>query len=92
LELNAEWAHARQLYKYKDFENAIEATGFSVRIYTVEVGARGFCRKSLRGFLTAMGCSNRKIKKTVKECCEAAERASVRICASRNDTWSQEEV
>ena len=40
----------------------------------------------------AIGCSNKKIKITVKECCEAAERSSVNIYMSRNDGWSQQDL
>ena len=63
-----------------------------LRLFAVEVGCRGFTSKSLRGFLMAIGCSNRKIKNTVRECCEAAERASVDIYLSRNEGWSQQDV
>ena len=91
-EENAEWAHERKLAKYEDLKNEILANGWVVRLFAVEVGCRGFTSKSLRGFLMAIGCSNRKIKNTVRECCEAAERASVDIYLSRNEGWSQQDV
>lgn len=91
-EENAEWAHERKLAKYEALKNEIQENGYTVRVYAVEVGCRGFSSRSLRSFLMAIGCSNRKIKKAVKECCEAAERASVKIYMSRNDRWSQEDM
>ncbi len=91
-EENAEWAHERKLAKYESLKNEIQDNGFVVRVFAVEVGCRGFVSRSLRGFLMGLGCSNRKIKKVIKECCEAAERSSVKIYMSKNDRWSHEDV
>jgi len=90
-EENAEWAHERKLEKYEELKNEIESNGWAVSVYAVEVCGRGFASRSLRGYLTAIGCNNKKIKAVVKECCEAAERASVSIYMSRNEQWSPRE-
>lgn len=91
-EENAEWAHERKLTKYEGLKNEIANNGWSVKVFAVEVGCRGFASRSLRSFLTAIGGSNRKIKSALKECCEVAERASVDIYLSRNDRWSKRDV
>ena len=89
-EENAEWAHERKLAKYEELKNQMMDNGWSVRLYAVEVGCRGFASRTLRGFLKDMGCSNRNIKKTGKDCCEAAERSSVSIYMSRTEArWKQ---
>ena len=91
-EENAEWAHERKLEKYEELKNQMMDNGWSVRVYAVEVGCRGFVSRTLRGFLKDIGCSNRKIKKTIKDCCEAAERSSVSIYMSRSEArWKQRE-
>ena len=91
-EENAEWAHERKLAKYEDLKNEIESNGWNVKVFAVEVGCRGFASRSLRSYLAAIGGSNRKIKVAVKECCEAAERASVDIYLSRNKGWVKRDV
>ena len=58
----------------------------------VEVGCRGFASRSLRIYFAAIGGSNRKIKVAVKDCCEAAERASVDIYLSRNGGWTKRDI
>jgi len=90
-EENAEWAHERKLEKYEELKNEIMSNSWAVSVYAVEVCGRGFVSRSLRGYLTAIGCDNKKIKAVVKECCEAAERSAVSIYMSRNEQWSPRE-
>ena len=86
-EENAEWAHERKLLKYEDLKNEALDNGWKARVYAVEVGCRGFASRSLRGFFTAIGCSNKKIKSAIEECCAAAEKCSVQIYMRRKDRW-----
>ena len=87
-EENAEWAHERKLGKYEDLKNEARDNGWNARVYAVEVGCRGFASSALRGFLTAIGSSNKKIKSTIEECCAVAEKCSVEIYMRRKDRWS----
>ena len=77
----------RKLAKYEGLKNEIGSNGWTVKVFAVEVGCRGFASRSLRSYLTAIGGSNRKIKGAVKECCEVAERDSVEgwdhVCCPR---------
>ena len=88
-EENAEWAHERKLESYEDLRQEMIENGWKASVFAVEVGCRGFASRTLRGFFTAIGCSNRKIKTATDECCNVAERSSVDIYLSSKERWSR---
>ena len=59
--------------QYLDLIMDLQARGYDVHLFAIEVGARGLVVRSKYAFLRAIGLSNRQTKHFVKELSEAAE-------------------
>ena len=82
VELTVPWedrmdlSNALKSDRYLDLTMDLEARGYGVHLFAIEVGARGLVGRSTYAFLRAIGLSNRQTKHFVKELSEAAESAS----------------
>ena len=82
IELTVPWedrmdlSNALKSDRYLDLTMDLEARGYGVHLFAIEVGARGLVGKSTYAFLRAIGFSNRQTKHFVKELSEVAESAS----------------
>ena len=62
--------------KYSEIEREGRSKGWTVRIWTVEVGCRGFPAASMAAFLRDIGVGGGERKKKLKKIGEEAERCS----------------
>ena len=82
VELTVPWedrmdlSNALKSDRYLDLTMDLEARGYGVHLFAIEVGARGLVGRSTYAFLRAIGLSNGQTKHFVKELFEAAELAS----------------
>ena len=74
-EENCEEAHERKSLRYADLMADCKDKGWSVWLFPVEVGCRGFPAQSVWKLLTRVGVSGRT-HKTTRRLGEAAERSS----------------
>ena len=72
------WNVANELKrsKYEELKTACEANRWSVVIWPVEVGVRGFISPSLIHALKALGITGKKRKECIKAMSSEAERCS----------------
>ena len=66
-EENMEKWHDEKLSKYLPLKTTIESNGWSVHLFAVEVGAKGFCARSVMCCFHSMGLHNSLVKSTIKE-------------------------
>ena len=65
--------------KYAELLESMKSNGWKARIWTVEVGCRGFAARSVLQFLKDIGYDGRKKKMIIKKIEEVAEQASHKI-------------
>ncbi|KAJ8415032.1 hypothetical protein AAFF_G00007300 [Aldrovandia affinis] len=94
IELTVPWeegleaAYERKMAKYADLVAECRESGWSVRMYPVEVGARGFVGSSTSRLLRDLGLRGARLSKSTKELSEEAEKASHWLWLRRRDkTW-----
>ena len=76
--------------KYAPLEVEGRRNGWAVRVWTVEVGCRGFPATSMAGFLKDMGVRGGDRARTLKRIAAEAERCSRAIWLwSKKQTWGQ---
>ena len=75
-EENSKSWHGTKIKKYLALKTIIECKGWCMKLFEVEVGARGYCSKSFLCCLKKLGFSNKLIRSTIKnlskscmECC-----------------------
>lgn len=74
--------------RYADLQDLIQHSGWSSRLFTVEVGARGFVGHSARHCLRSLGMSNRDCSRLTKDLSEVAARCSYALWIARhNASW-----
>ncbi|KAJ8393343.1 hypothetical protein AAFF_G00062440 [Aldrovandia affinis] len=83
-----EAAYERKMAKYADLVADCRESGWSVRMYPVEVGARGFVGSSTSRLLRDLELRGARLSKSTKELSEEAEKASHWLWLRRRDkTW-----
>ena len=76
--------------KYASLQEEGRKNGWSVQVWAVEVGCRGFPAASMAGFLGEMGIRGSERTKKLKKIGEAAEQASRSIWAwSHHKEWGR---
>src|SRR4029434_3503076 len=85
LEEGMEGAHERKRAKYSDLVAECRESGWSTRLFPVEVGTRGFVGSSMTRLLKELGLRGRKLHKATREMSEKAERASFWLWLRRRD-------
>ena len=66
-EENMEAWHNVKVNKHMPLKSVIENNGWSVDLFTVEVGARGHCSRSVLCCFKNLGLRNRTINTTIKQ-------------------------
>ena len=86
-------AHERKQRRYEGLVAELEATGWKVDYFPVEVGCRGYVGTSVRRWLSKAGLGPRKASTLVRELQETAQQASHWIWNKREDnTWQEDTV
>ena len=62
--------------KYADLQDECRRKGYEPRLWTVEVGSKGFMAASMMNILKDFGITGRRRKRTLKQISEAATEAS----------------
>jgi hypothetical protein len=82
--------HSFKLSKYSALVNVITSNGWSVDLYAVEVGPRGYSSKSLLTCLKSLGYPNKAAYHSAKMLGEASMKASFLIWLARNSReWTE---
>ncbi len=71
-----EASYERKKAKYADLVTECKESGWSVRLYPVEVGARGFVGRSTSCLLKDLGLRGATLSRSTKELSEEAEKVS----------------
>lgn len=91
VELTVPWeegleaAHERKRAKYADLVAECREGGWNVKLYPVEVGARGFVGNSTTRLLKDLGLRGARLHKATREISEEAEKASFWLWLRRRD-------
>ncbi len=80
-----EAAHERKRAKYVDLVAECREGGWSVKLYPVEVGPRGFVGATMTRLLKDLRCWRARLHRATRELSEEAERASVWLWLRRRD-------
>ena len=74
-EENMEAWHNVKVNKHMPLKSVIENNGWSVDLFTVEVGARGHCSRSVLCCFKSLGLRNRTINTTTKQISKCSRNA-----------------
>ena len=78
--------------KYTPLCAEMRGNGWSVDIFAVEVGARGYCAESIRCCLRQLGFTNKQCRKSLKLFSSCALKASFYVWMSRSSKeWESPE-
>ena len=92
-EENMEKWHDHKINKYLPLKSAIKSRGWEVDLHAIEVGARGFCSRSLLCCLWNLGFNNILAKKTLKTVSKLSMESSFCIWLARdNVAWQSVEL
>ena len=92
-EENMEVWHNVKVNKHMPLKSVIENNGWSVNLFTVEVGARGHCSRSVLCCFKSLGLRNRTINTTIKQMSKCSTECSFCIWLARNNkAWSSKEI
>ena len=82
--------HNSKMSKYSPLKTVIELNGWCVDLFPVEVGARGYCSKTVSFCLKRIGFNNRLIKSTIKKLSKLSMESSFCIWLARNNkAWTE---
>ena len=84
-EENMESWHSTKINKYLALKTTIESNGWSVELFAVEVGARGYCSKSVLCCLKKLGFNNTLIRNNIKNFSKSSMECSFCIWLARNN-------
>ena len=83
-EENMEAWHNAKVNKYLPLKSVIENNGWSVDLFAVEVGARGYCSRSVLCCFKSLGLRNRTINTTIKQISKRSMECSFCIWLARS--------
>ena len=84
-EENMESWHNSKMAKYAPLKTVIEGNGWCVDLFAIEVGARGYCSKSVSCCLKKLGFNNKTIRSTIKDLSKVSMECSFCIWLARNN-------
>ena len=84
-EENMQSWHSTKINKYLALKTVIESNGWCVELFAVEVGARGYCSKSLLCCFKKLGFNNTCIRNTIKKLSKSSMECSFCIWLARNN-------
>ena len=88
-EENMESWHGANINKYSVLKTIIESKGWCVELFAVEVGARGYCSKSVLCCFKKLGFNNKLIRSTIKNLIKSSMKCSFCIWLPRyNKGWT----
>ena len=85
-ESRMEEAHIYKTEKYAGLASTLKKAGLRVKIFAIEVGARGFVGTSAYDLMKQLAISGKKRTRALKAMAEAAERSSSWIWSRRNQS------
>ena len=89
-EENMEQWHSTKFHKYDPLCEAIKLKGWTVHLFPIEVGARGFSATTVKSCLSRLGFCGKLLKSTLKALSIASLKASFYIWVSRDSKkWEQ---
>ena len=89
-EENMESWHGTKISKYLALKAIVESKGWGVELFAVEVGARGYCPKSVLCCSKKLGFNNKLIRNTIKKLSKSSMECSFCIWLVRNNKeWTQ---
>ena len=89
-EKNMEAWHNAKISKYMPLKSVNENNGWNVDLFAVEVGARGYCSRSILCCFKSSGLRNGTINTTIKQ---LSKECSFCIWLARNNkAWSFKEI
>ena len=91
-EENMEAWHNAKVNKYMPLKIVTENNGWNVDLFAVEVGARGYCSRSVLCCFKSLGLRNRTINTTIKQLSKCSMECSFCIWLARNKAWSSKEI
>ena len=77
--------HGTKINKYLPLKTMIESKGWCVELFTVEVGATGYCSKSVLCCFKKLGFNNKLIRNTIKKLSKSSMECSFCIWLARNN-------
>ena len=84
-EENMESWHSTKINKYLALKVTIGSNGWSVELFSVEVGARGYCSKYVLCCLKKLGFNNTLMRNNIKNFSGSSLECSFCICLARNN-------
>ena len=84
-EENMQSWHSTKINKYLALKTVIESNGWCVELFAVEVGARGYCSKSVLCCFKKLGFNNTCIRNTIKKLSKSSMECSFCIWLARNN-------
>ena len=92
-EENMEAWHNAKVNKYMPLKSVTENSGWNVDLFAVEVGARGYCSRSVLCCFKSLGLRNHTINTTIKQLSKFSMECSFCIWLARsNKAWSSKEI
>ncbi|XP_057305302.1 uncharacterized protein LOC130642232 [Hydractinia symbiolongicarpus] len=83
-EENMETWHSTKMSKYNPLENIIKQNGWHIDLFAIEVGARGYCSRSVSSCLKRLGLDRRKTFQAARQLGDMCMKASFCIWVARN--------
>ena len=84
--------HDKKFFKYQALKSSIELAGWTADLFTIEVGARGFCSRSLPSTLRALGYESKSATSISGSLAKISMECSFCIWISRNNRdWSNKD-
>ena len=84
-EENMESWHDTKINKYSALKTIIESKGWCVELFEVEVGARGYCSRSVLCCFKKLGFNSKLIRNTIKKLSKSSMECSFCIWLARNN-------
>ena len=84
-EENMESLHSTNINKYLALKTTVESNGWSVELFAVEVGARGYCCKFVLCCHKRLGFNNNPIRNNIKKLSKCSVECFFSIWLARNN-------
>ena len=84
-EENMQSWHSTKINKYLALKTVMQSNGWCVELFAVEVGARGYCSKSVLCCFKKLGFNNTCIRNTIKKLSKSSMECSFCIWLARNN-------
>ena len=86
---NMEVWYQKNLEKCQPLSTSIKSNSWSVHLFAIEVGARGYCSTPVNSYLSSLGFPGKASKSTSKKLSLSLFKASFQIWLSRDCKYTQ---